>query len=288
MKTWIIIGEGVSYATMIKSFSPFENTIKGVQIVRLDDIHFIIDKNLPPQVFIKEEQVTSPDIYFMLGDYNLSMKVVGEQLDLLGSFAYNNMNAKSIAMSKIATYQALAKKGVPIIKTIPILSNIKKDFLINQLGLPMVVKPDNGFGGTGVMLIHTEEELEQVLNNAHESQKLFLAQKYIKTSKGFDIRVVTIGGKPIYAMKRQAGNPDEFRSNVKLGGSVTMVEITDEILELSEKVFESIGLDFAGLDLLMGEEGFVIGEVNASPGMNFLKDSEELFSTIAKNVEKNI
>ncbi len=284
MNIWFIVGEGISNKGTTQLFQSSDAIPKGVRLVFLGDLRFTLDSGLPPQLFIKEEKVAPPDVYMMLGDYDLNMKMLGDQLDLLGCFAYNNMKAKSIAMSKIATYQVLAKAGLPIIKTVPIFPSVTKEVLIHSLGLPMVVKPDNGFGGEGVILVRTELELENVLKNARDSKNVFLAQEYIETSKGFDIRVVTVNHKAQYAVKRQTGDPNEFRSNMKQGGSFTSVELTDEILELSEKTSKASGLDFAGLDLLMGKEGYVVGEVNSSPGLKSNANKEELFKTLIKDI----
>ena len=76
-----------------------------------------------------------------------------------------------------------------------------------------------------------------------------------------------VGKKPYAAFVRQAGDPNEFRSNIHQGGHYEDFELTDEIIDLCEKTAKAINLEICGLDLLFGKDGFIIGEINDSPGM---------------------
>ena len=161
-------------------------------------------------------------------------------------------------MSKIATYQVLAKEGLPIIKTVVFRKNMDKELLKKQIGLPMIIKPDDGFGGEGVELIQTEEELDTALERVKESDARFLVQKYVSTSKGRDIRVLTIGFEAVFAAQRKASDPNEFRSNLHMGGTAEEYPLTDEMKDICGRAAKAIGLRMAGIDLLFGENGFVI------------------------------
>ncbi|MDY6778627.1 MAG: hypothetical protein SVU32_08230, partial [Candidatus Nanohaloarchaea archaeon] len=41
----------------------------------------------------------------------------------------------------------------------------------------------------------------------------------------------------------------------------------EEMREVSKKAARLCGFDFCGIDIIEGEDGFVIGEINASPGV---------------------
>jgi ribosomal protein S6--L-glutamate ligase len=99
-----------------------------------------------------------------------------------------------------------------------------------------------------------------------------LVQEYIKESHGQDIRVLVVGGKVIASMKRKA-NGTEFRSNFHLGGSVEDVVITEEQKIIACLAAKTLGLDIAGVDMLISERGALILEVNSSPGLEGIEAS---------------
>ena len=61
------------------------------------------------------------------------------------------------------------------------------EVLIKEIGLPMVIKPDDGYGGEGIELIHTRDALEMTMARLSKSGSRMLAQEYIATSKGTDV-----------------------------------------------------------------------------------------------------
>lgn len=68
-------------------------------------------------------------------------------------------------------------------------------------------------------------------------------------------------------MERHASNPDEFRSNVHVGGTTQEKTLTEEEKVFCEKVASIFDLPIIGLDLMIGDGEYVLAEVNAFPGM---------------------
>ena len=88
-------------------------------------------------------------------------------------------------------------------------------------------------------------------------------QKYIRTSTGRDVRINMVGEEPVAAMLRC--NPGDFRANVTNGGSMRPYTPTPEQIALAQKACRMLKLDFAGVDLLFGEdERPVLCEVNSN------------------------
>ena len=261
-----------------------------LEIVNCEEISYGIDNDLPALLWKNGERITPPD-FFYIADSDGENGVVfplARQLEAMGSFNYNPIEAKQIAMSKIATYQVLAKEGLPIIKTVVFRKNMDKELLKKQIGLPMIIKPDDGFGGEGVELIQTEEELDTALERVKESDARFLVQKYVSTSKGRDIRVLTIGFEAVFAAQRKASDPNEFRSNLHMGGTAEEYPLTDEMKDICGRAAKAIGLRMAGIDLLFGENGFVIGEVNSSAGFDSWLGKKDLVSIFMKDLQTQL
>ena len=170
------------------------------------------------------------------------------------------------ARSKIATYQRFAQHGIRVPDTVVFFKDSERQLLADRFGYPFVVKPDSGFGGEGVELIHNEAELQDYFAKLSYGQA-YVAQEYIATSKGRDIRVVILHGKYYFSMERRASDPKEFRSNVHVGGTTSLVTLTDEEKAFCEKAASIFDLPILGLDLMIGDGEYVLSEVNAFPGM---------------------
>ncbi len=67
-------------------------------------------------------------------------------------------------------------------------------------------------------------------------------------------------------MRRRAKG-EEFRSNVHRGGTVEPVELTPEYEQAAVRSAQIMGLRVAGVDMLEGNEGPLVMEVNSSPGL---------------------
>ncbi len=279
---WFLIGG--SFDEGIQNFLNHAN-IPGVTLsaVKIRQVSYLVESGLPARLWYQGKPVEAPDFFFPIeGDEELCD--LARQLEKLGSFCYNSIEAKRTAISKLATYQALAAAGVPTIKTMVYNPSISLETLVERIGLPCVIKPDDGFGGEGVMLAHDRAELAACLETLRESPSPVLVQEYIATSKGRDVRVMTISHRAVAAISRTASREEEFRSNVKVGGRDALYELTDEIRSISERTSRAVGLDLAGIDLLFGADGFVVGEVNSVPGFPAFLDQYNIKGLLAKDM----
>ena len=82
------------------------------------------------------------------------------------------------------------------------------------------------------------------------------------SSFGRDIRVIVIGGQCVAAMIRQSNG--DFRSNLELGGVGIPMTPSPELKTLCERVAAVLRLDYCGIDVLFGENGYLICEVNSN------------------------
>lgn len=128
------------------------------------------------------------------------------------------------------------------------------------LGFPLVAKMCYGSLGAGVYLIKDFDGLKS-FEEKHKLQPHFY-QKFVGKC-GEDIRVIVIGGKYVCAMKRN--NPDDFRSNIGLGGHGENFEADNALINLCERVAEILKLDYCGIDILTDDEGNrYVCEVNSN------------------------
>lgn len=128
------------------------------------------------------------------------------------------------------------------------------DSAIVRLGLPLVFKECFGSFGEQVYQCQTREDIM-----CHITAKPFVLQEFIADSAGSDTRIEIVGGKFISAVRRN--NPDDFRSNVTNGGTMTSVIPDKQTIETAIKACETLGLTFGGVDIL--DNGMVC-EVNSN------------------------
>ncbi|MGB5190774.1 glutathione synthase [Robiginitalea sp.] len=150
-----------------------------------------------------------------------------------------------------------------------------KKYLIRQIkeskSDKMILKPLNGFGGSGVILIeksamsNINSLLDFYITNGDGSSSYVILQEYIEGADKGDIRILLLNGEPIGAMRRIPGDEDH-RSNVSAGGSVAKHTLTKEEKALCKQIGPKLvndGLYFVGIDVIGGK----LVEVNVmSPG----------------------
>jgi glutathione synthase len=150
-----------------------------------------------------------------------------------------------------------------------------KDYLIQQIkeskADKMILKPLNGFGGSGVILIeksamgNINSLLDFYITNSDGTSNYVILQDYIKGADQGDIRILLLNGEPVGAMRRVPGSNDH-RSNVSAGGSIAKHTLTKAEKALCKQIgpkLVSDGLYFVGIDVIGG----MLVEVNVmSPG----------------------
>ncbi len=210
---------------------------------------------------------SQPD-FILFWDKDIRLASYLEQLKFP---VFNSSQAIAACDDKSLTHLALMRAGIPMPRTIiapKTFDNIgytNMDFLTeaaDRLGFPMVVKECFGSFGQQVYLAKDLKELTVFLGKTGAKPVLF--QKFIASSAGKDIRLQVVGGKVIASMYRYSENGD-FRANLTIGGKMKSYEPTKEQCRLAVQCCEVLGLDYAGVDLLFGEDHQpLVCEVNSN------------------------
>ncbi len=251
-----------------------------LDVIHPKEIDLILDPQSPARVFRKGAEIPLPQfaIASFVSEPDAYNFALLQQLETQGVLCVNRADTLKKTSDKLLTLQLLAAQGVPVPKTLWIRPNTSPDFLRDQLGLPLVVKIIDGSKGHGVSLVHSLPELETLLDMLMASRPAspLLAQEFLADSRGRDLRVLVIDGKPRVAMLRQNRSPDGFKSNISAGGRASAFPLSDPIRELSERVISILGLNIGGIDLLFRGDGFVVGEANSSPGFQGIESCTDV------------
>lgn len=214
------------------------------------------------------------------------------QFEVSGVYSINESVAIARSRDKLRAHQLLARKGVGM----PITgyahgANATNDLIEFVGGAPVVVKIMESTHGNGVVLAETKKAAESLINAFRGLDANFLVQEFIKEAGGADIRCFVVGDKVVAAMKRQ-GQEGEFRSNLHMGGSATLVKLKPEERAMAVKAAKTIGLDVAGVDILRSDRGPLVLEVNSSPGLKGIETytgidvADKIIAYIEKDCQK--
>ena len=260
MKAWLVINTFMDNQKFLNLYNLLSDAFKKhdvfLEIKRAQDISLEVNKpieNKPDFVIFWDK-----DIY------------LAERLESNGVKLFNSSRAINLCDNKILMYQELAKNNIAIPrtfiapKTFEGLNYSNRDFLdnvIKEIGWPIVIKEAYGSFGEQVYLANNLNEANAIIDRI--GYKDFLIQEFIASSKGRDIRINVVGDKAIVSMLRE--NKNDFRSNISSGGNGVSFDPEQSYKDIAVKAAKALGLDFAGVDVMLGDNGPIICEVNSNP-----------------------
>ena len=222
-----------------------------------------------------------PDMQFrgkQLSDYDAVLPRIGASVTYFGTavvrqfeqmdvYTPNTANGIANSRDKLRATQILSRHEIGMPATTFVRDKADVLSAIDRVGgAPVVIKLLEGTQGIGVILAPDKKVAEAIIETLQSTKQNVLIQQFIAESKGRDIRALVVGDRVVGAMRRTAQG-DEFRSNVHRGGSVEAVELDAEYERTAVRAAQIMGLRVAGVDMLEGNDGPLVMEVNSSPGL---------------------
>lgn len=216
---------------------------------------------------------------------------VVRQFEMMGVYTVVSTDALLRARDKRTSLQYLAAHQLPVPDSIFTGMPENVDVSLSLLGdqYPVVIKLLNSTQGQGVILGESHHAAQSIAEAFLRMREEVLLQRFIEESKGRDVRVFIVGGKVVATMERNAQN-GEFRSNLHRGALSKKVRISGEEESIALRAAELMGLEVAGVDLLRSNQGPLILEVNASPGLEGIEGTTgiDISGHIIRFVEKHV
>ncbi len=231
-----------------------------------------------------------PDLQFrgrQLTDYDAILPRIGNSITYFGTavvrqfeqmdvYTPNTANGISNSRDKLRATQILARHDIGMPATTFVRNRVDVVPAIERVGgAPVVLKLLEGTQGIGVILAPSVKVAEAIIETLQSTRQQVLIQRFITESKGRDIRALVVGDRVVAAMRRVAQG-DEFRSNVHRGGSVEAVTLDPEYERVAVRAAQIMGLKVAGVDMLEGNDGPLVMEVNSSPGLEGIETATRL------------
>lgn len=157
---------------------------------------------------------------------------------------------------------------------------------VKEVGGRGVVKPLDGAGGSGVMMLLPGDKNARAIVQTvtAEGSKLAMVQEYLPAVEQGDKRVILLDGEVLGAINR-IPRADDFRSNIHVGGSVEAYQLTKEeramVSDITPRLKQD-GLIFVGLDVIGGK----LTEVNVTSPTGIQQLSQHENRDVAEDVIK--
>lgn len=223
-----------------------------IELVMLDDRRLVFDLEQGPRVDVVIER-----------SINHSRALHALRLfKSLGIPCVNTYDVSQTCGDKILTAVALRDHGVPQPELRIAFTEDSALEAIEAMGYPVVLKPAVGSWGRLLSKINDRDAAETILEHKtvlgsyHHS--IFFIQKYVQ-KKGRDIRAFVVGDECIAAIYRTS---EHWITNTARGAVASNCPVTPELAELCVNAARAVGGGVLAVDVLEGEDGLLVNEVN--------------------------
>ncbi|MCH8558471.1 MAG: RimK family protein [Balneolia bacterium] len=191
--------------------------------------------------------------------------------------------------NKVFLAELLSKHQIAAPKTL-VVHRENTDRVVEELGLPCILKqPDSSFS-QGVIKVESEKELIEELDLLMEKSDLVVAQKFMPTE--YDWRIGVLDKKPLYACRYYMANEHwqiiktDNRGEMSFGKSETIPweQAPKNVIKMAVKTAALIGDGLYGVDIKQNGDKCYLIEVNDNPNLDAgFEDAvlkERLYDTI--------
>jgi D-alanine-D-alanine ligase len=272
---------------VLKGGSSLERGVSLRSAARVEDAlgelgHEAIGIDVGPDLVgrLREER---PDVVFVAlhgpGGEDGTVQELLEILDL--PYTGPGVAACALCMDKVAAKHEIRAAGLPTPDWAAFNATAFRqlgaadtlDEIEDRLGFPLVVKPASQGSSLGVEFASSRDEIPEALVAAFSYDDRVLLERYVK---GRELAVSVLGREGLPVVEAIPRDQDffNFEARYEIGRTeyVCPAELgkdqTQQVQELATKTYEILGCSgFARVDLMLGEGGPEVLEVNAIPGL---------------------
>ena len=198
---------------------------------------------------------------------------VYQLLERDGNILVNSIESVMTAIDKFETSCRFQCAGIPTPPVVVVQEERLAHAVLSEWGRA-VVKPLYGSLGLGIEFVEDTREGHAILPIALERFGAIYIQAYVETP-GRDIRAFVVGTRVIASMYRIAA-PGSRRANIAQGAHAVPCELNAATSQLAVDAARATGLDYTGVDILEGDAGPMVIEVNGNPLWRGLQEATGL------------
>ena len=200
--------------------------------------------------------------------------------DLIGlPYSSCGVLASALTFNKYMCNQYLKGFSVQISESILLRNGetISNESVIDQLGLPVFVKPNDGGSSCGTSKVKLKEEIQPAIDKAFEEGEEVIIERFMAGTE-LTCGCYKIKGKEVVLPVTEVVSKNEFfdfeaKYTASKVDEITPArisnELTKEIQELTSKIYDWVGAKgIIRVDYIVSPEGIIrMLEVNTTPGM---------------------
>jgi D-alanine-D-alanine ligase len=224
-----------------------------------------------------------PDVVFIAlhgpGGEDGTVQELLEILDL--PYTGPGVAACALCMDKVASKHEIRAAGLPTPDWAAFNATAFRELgaadtleeIEDRLGFPLVIKPASQGSSLGVEFASSRDEVPEALVAAFSYDDRVLLERYVK---GRELAVSVLDGEPLPVVEAIPREEDffNFEARYEIGRTdyVCPAELaeaeTARVQELATRTYATLGCTgFARVDLISGDDGPEVLEVNAIPGL---------------------
>jgi D-alanine-D-alanine ligase len=272
---------------VLKGGSSLERGVSLRSAARVEDAlaelgHDAVDIDVGPNL-VAHLRADDPDVVFIAlhgpGGEDGTVQELLEILDL--PYTGPGVAACALCMDKVMAKHEIRAAGLPTPDWAAFNATAFRELgaaetleeIEERLGFPLVIKPASQGSSLGVEFASSREQVPEALVAAFSYDDRVLLERYVK---GRELAVSELGREVLPIVEAIPREEDffNFEARYEIGRTeyVCPAELADDetgrIQELATRTYESLGCSgFARVDLMLGEDGPQVLEVNAIPGL---------------------
>lgn len=214
-------------------------------------------------------------------------------LESLGARVVNGSHTVLLETSKVQQASLLRRLGIPHPRSIVLNDVSQAEKYLGEFEFPVLIKPNCGGSGAGIQKFFTPSHLREAITTKTihmPAEQLVLLQQFIQPKDDHIVRVETIGGKVIYAMKvfttgtfnlcpsetcdlqREEPTTALTAHTVSSCPAVPADEVRfelyenppEEVIRAVEKIVAGAGLECGGIEYVVDKQGqWYVYDINA-------------------------
>jgi tetrahydromethanopterin:alpha-L-glutamate ligase len=216
------------------------------------------------------------------GDGDVQFEIY-RALEGTGSLVVNRIDALLAAQDKLRTSWLLRRAGVATPRAAAAQGAREAAAALEAIG-EAVMKPLAGSLGDGLERVRPDRAGRRAVAERVDRDGAVYLQQWVP-HPGRDARLFVVGAEVPGAMERLA-EPGEWRTNVGRGARVRPLRVDAPLAAIALAAAGALGLDWAGVDVVMGPHGPTVLEVNGNPSWIGILEAtgEDMAEPIAEHV----
>lgn len=179
------------------------------------------------------------------------------QFEVMGAYALIKSIAIIRSIDNLRTMQLLAREGVPVPHTVFLREPDQADELIDQVGLPAVVKVASTIRRGNTVLAETRKAVASVIRAFYVNDATFLLQEYVHSDDSQSVRAVVVGSSVVASVGKDSSFSMSSGSD-HANQYDKIAVLTESQKKVAVKAAKAIGLAMCTVDMIISKDRTVV------------------------------